>query len=223
MPVRYGVHRPLQIGPVHRYVSLRATLDYVRRRKAELVVIAAATNDGPGLQGVQKFFAARVTAAVVACDQQCRHPATQVGNNQLFGGPAGIARQDHPGFTKRYLQNERGFVQVPLQVFYGSEAWVEQPYSGPADLQSGSSSGKVRIFIFRFNAISSRASGGILLGRRVVPGDFARPEGPNVEIAKDEAKPKRMVGVIVREDHVVQPADSLVPQIRGYHRTAGII
>ena len=42
------MHRAIDIGPVHRYVSLRAALDYRRRRKTELVVIAAATNDGTG-------------------------------------------------------------------------------------------------------------------------------------------------------------------------------
>jgi hypothetical protein len=37
-PVRYGMHRPLQIGPIHRDISLRAPPDGVRGRKSERVI-----------------------------------------------------------------------------------------------------------------------------------------------------------------------------------------
>ncbi len=102
-PVRYGVHRAICIGSVYGDISFSTTFQHGGRRESELVVIAAATNYGPRVERVQKFFAARVTAAMVACDQQCRHPVPHGRNNQVFIGPAGTARYDHPGYAKRYL------------------------------------------------------------------------------------------------------------------------
>jgi hypothetical protein len=97
------VHRAIDIGPVHRDIARGATLDYGRGRKAELIIIAAAANNSYRAKRVQKFFAARVSAAVVTCDKKRSHPSIECRNNQVFGDPAGIAGQDHPGLPKRYL------------------------------------------------------------------------------------------------------------------------
>ena len=217
------MHGAVSICPVHRYVPRGATPDYRRGRKSELIVVAAAKNNSRRVKRVKKFFAARVSAAVVTCDQKGSHPALKYRNDQIFDSPARIARQDHPGLTKRYLQHERDFVQVLLGlVFKRIPSRMEQPYSGLTDLHIFEQIGKCPNLNSSLQRDLIEAAMNFR-GRRVIPGDSTGPKGPHVEIAKDEAEPERMVGVTVREGHVVQPADSLAPQKRSEDRASDIV
>ena len=106
-PIRYRMHRSIHISSVYRDIPFFATVQHGWRRETELIVIAAAANNSYRTKRVQKFFAARVSAAVVTCDKKRSHPAIECRNNQVFGDPAGIAGQDHPGLPKRYLEYKR--------------------------------------------------------------------------------------------------------------------
>src|SRR5208337_41895 len=169
----------------------------------------------------------------MSCYQKRLLPTLEGGNNRCFDLAADITRQDHPGFPKCYLKHEREFVQVvPGFLFKEVPGRMEQPDSGLPDLHIFKQIGKCANFYIALqrNLTEMRMNSPALLllginspALLVIRFDSARPKGPHVEIAKDEAKPKPVVGVIVRERNVVQSADSLMPQKRRQHLASDIV
>jgi len=227
------MHRSIHISSVYRDIPFCATLDYCLRRKPELVVVAAAAGNGPGLEGIQEFFAARISAAVVSCNKKRFKPSFKDGNDRLFLPCANIAGQNHPGPAIAYLEHERDLVEVPFGPALKKIAcWMEQTHCGLTDLRLRE---KIRKCANRYlpfqrdfvqvavNAPALLDVGGYSPAVLILPGDSTRPETTHVEIAKDESKSKPMIGVIVGEGHVVEPADSLVPEKRSDHPSADIV